>query len=63
MASPIISIISNSNFESRKTTKRLIQKLKQHHFTPTTTLSPKAELTITVGGDGASAGVARRQHL
>lgn len=53
MASPIINIISNSNFESRKTTKRLIQKLKQHHFTPTTTLSPKAELTITVGGDGA----------
>ncbi|MDY3119026.1 MAG: NAD(+)/NADH kinase [Peptoniphilus sp.] len=53
MTGPIINIISNSNFESRKTTKRLIQKLKQHHFTPTTNLSPKAELTITVGGDGA----------
>ena len=53
MTNPIINIISNSNFESRKTTKRLIQKLKQHQFMPTTNLSPKAELTITVGGDGA----------
>ncbi|CAC9932111.1 NAD(+)/NADH kinase [Aedoeadaptatus nemausensis] len=51
--SKIINIISNSNFESRRTTKRLIQKLKEHHFNPTTTLSPKAALTITVGGDGA----------
>lgn len=53
MTNPIINIISNSNFESRKTTKRLIQKLKQHQFMPTTNLSPNAELTITVGGDGA----------
>ena len=49
----IINIISNSNFESRRTTKNLIQKLKEHHFDPTTTLNPKAALTITVGGDGA----------
>lgn len=53
MANKLINIISNSNFESRKTTKRLIQKLKQHNYNPTTTLSPRAALTITVGGDGA----------
>ncbi|MDO5036740.1 MAG: NAD(+)/NADH kinase [Tissierellia bacterium] len=53
MSERIINIISNSNFESRKTTKDLIKKLRQAGFSPTTKLSNQAELTITVGGDGA----------
>lgn len=53
MSNSLINIISNSNFESRKTTKRLIQILKKHNFNPTTSLSSKAALTITIGGDGA----------
>lgn len=53
MEDRIINVISNSNYESRRTTKRLIQKLREAGFSPTTNLSPKAELVITVGGDGA----------
>lgn len=53
MEERIINILSNSNFESRKTTTKLIQLLKSKGFTPTTKFSNKAELTICIGGDGA----------
>lgn len=49
----IINIVSNSNFESRKVTSKLIYKLKNRGFSPTTEFSSDAELTICVGGDGA----------
>lgn len=53
MKDKIINILSNSNFESRKTTSKLIYLLKSKGFNPTTKFSNKAELTICVGGDGA----------
>lgn len=53
MEERIINILSNSNFESRKTTSKLINILKSKGFTPTTKFSTKAELTICIGGDGA----------
>lgn len=53
MEEKIINIISNSNFESRKTTLNLINLLKDRGFSPTTDFNNKAELTICVGGDGA----------
>lgn len=53
MADRIINVISNSNYESRHTTKKLIAKLKAAGLTPVKKINPKAELTITVGGDGA----------
>lgn len=49
----IINIMSNSNFESRRTTSNLIKTLEDRGFSPTTFFSDKAELTICVGGDGA----------
>ena len=53
MSDKIINIISNSNYDSRKTTSRLIQILIDNGYTPTTTFNPSAELTICVGGDGS----------
>lgn len=53
MEEKIINILSNSNFESRKTTSKLMQLLTKKGFSPTTKFSNKAELTICVGGDGA----------
>ncbi|MDO5714194.1 MAG: NAD(+)/NADH kinase [Tissierellia bacterium] len=48
-----VNIISNSNFESRKVTGKLIKLLKQNGFTPTTDFREDGELTICIGGDGA----------
>ena len=53
MEKKVINVLSNSNFESRKTTSKLIQVLKKKGFAPTTKFSNNAELTICVGGDGA----------
>lgn len=53
MAKRYINIISNSNFESRKVTSRLMKKLKDNGFTPTTDFRDDGELTICIGGDGA----------
>ncbi|MCR3954998.1 MAG: NAD(+)/NADH kinase [Gudongella sp.] len=49
----IINIISNRNYESRKTKKNLIYKLRKNGFEPSETYSDKAELNICIGGDGA----------
>lgn len=49
----IINILSNSNFESRKTTNRLMDLLRAKGYNPTTNFSNKAELTVCIGGDGA----------
>lgn len=53
MAKRYVNIISNSNYESRKVTGRLIHKLKGRGLTATTTFREDAELNISVGGDGA----------
>ncbi|WP_455257104.1 NAD(+)/NADH kinase [Peptoniphilus asaccharolyticus] len=53
MSDKIINIMSNSNYDSRKTTSRLIQILIDNGYTPTTTFNQEAELTICVGGDGS----------
>lgn len=63
MSERIINVLSNTNFESRKTTKRLIQKLIEHNLTPVTKVHPDAELTITVGGDGAFIKAVNRTHF
>jgi len=48
-----INIISNKNFKSRKTSMQLIEKLSQRGFAVSQKYDNKAELNITVGGDGA----------
>lgn len=49
----IVNIISNSNYESRRVTKRLMEKLKNLNFVPSLDFNQDAVLTIVVGGDGA----------
>ncbi|WP_313757374.1 NAD(+)/NADH kinase [Tissierella sp.] len=49
----IINIISNYNFESKKTSKLLSEKLKYKGFYIPENYSDNAELNICVGGDGA----------
>lgn len=53
MTDRLINIISNTNYESRDVTARLMSILKSQGFTSTKKFSDKAELTIVVGGDGA----------
>lgn len=48
-----INIISNKNFESRKTSAQLKEKLVQRGFIVSQKYDNNAELNITVGGDGA----------
>lgn len=48
-----INLISNKNFESRKTSMQLIEKLSQRGFIVSEKYDNNAELNITVGGDGA----------
>lgn len=63
MSERIINVLSNTNFESRKTSKRLIQTLLDNGLTPVTKVHPNAELTITVGGDGAFIKAVNRTHF
>ncbi|WP_353097814.1 NAD(+)/NADH kinase [Tissierella praeacuta] len=49
----IINIISNYNFESKKTSQLLSEKLKNKGFQISENYSNNAELNICVGGDGA----------
>ncbi len=53
MENEIINIISNKNYESRKTKKNLIYKLKQNGFSTPEKYDPNASLNICIGGDGA----------
>lgn len=48
-----INLISNKNFESKKTSMQLTEKLSQRGFMVSEKYDNKAELNITVGGDGA----------
>lgn len=48
-----INIISNRNFESRKASANLKEKLSDKGFIVLDTYDPHAELNICVGGDGA----------
>ncbi len=48
-----INVISNTNADSIKTSKILIEKLKEKGFIVPTKYSKNAELNICVGGDGA----------
>lgn len=49
----IINLISNTNFESRKTSLKLSEKLIQRGFYISERYNENAELNICVGGDGA----------
>ncbi|WBW50216.1 NAD(+)/NADH kinase [Peptoniphilus equinus] len=53
MSEKIINIVSNSNYDSRRTTSKLIQLLLDAGYTPTTKFSDEAELTVCIGGDGS----------
>ncbi len=48
-----INLISNKNFESRKTSLQLVEKLEQRGFIISEKYDNNAELNICVGGDGA----------
>ncbi|WP_036730071.1 MULTISPECIES: NAD(+)/NADH kinase [Peptoniphilus] len=63
MKEKIINIISNSNFESRKTSSILTDILKERGFFPTTFFNENAELTICVGGDGAFLKAAHKNNF
>ncbi len=49
----IINIISNRNYESRKTKIILVDKLEEMGFVVSEEYVPNAELNICIGGDGA----------
>lgn len=49
----IINIISNRNYESRKTKVILVDKLEEMGFEVSEEYSSNAELNICIGGDGA----------
>lgn len=49
----IINLISNTNFESRRSSKKLIRRLTEKGFTVSEKYNENAELNICVGGDGA----------
>lgn len=49
----IINLISNNNFESRKTSLNLVEKFTQRGFLISEKYNDRAELNICVGGDGA----------
>lgn len=49
----IINIISNRNFQSKKTASLLSDRLKSRGFTISERYNPIAELNICIGGDGA----------
>ncbi len=51
--SRIINVISNRNFESRKTSAELTEKLKKRGFIVKDKYDDQAELNICVGGDGS----------
>lgn len=49
----IINVVSNTNFESRKTKAYLLEKLNEYGFHVPKYFDESAELTICIGGDGA----------
>lgn len=49
----LINIISNKNYESRKTARHLSASLKDRGLIPTDVYSKDAELNVCIGGDGA----------
>lgn len=53
MEKKLISIIKNTTELSLNTEKILVQTLQNHNFKVKTEFDPKAELLITIGGDGS----------
>lgn len=51
--SKIINILSNVNYESRKTAEELSELLKKHGFSPYFGFKKNAELCVCIGGDGS----------
>lgn len=49
----IINLISNKNFESKITSKKLTERLTAEGYKVSEKYNPEAELNICVGGDGA----------
>lgn len=53
MKDNLINVVSNTNFETRKVKAELIEKLEERGFIVTSEFDHDAELTISIGGDGA----------
>lgn len=53
MKERLINVVSNSNYETRKVKSDLINKLYAKGFTVSKGFDHEAELTISIGGDGA----------
>lgn len=53
MSRPIINILSNANFESKKTASTLHKELSNNGFEPFNGFNKNAKLTICIGGDGS----------
>lgn len=53
MKKNLINVVSNTNFETRKVKTELIEKLQERGFKVAKGFDHEAELTISIGGDGA----------
>ncbi|MDO5028009.1 MAG: NAD(+)/NADH kinase [Bacillota bacterium] len=53
MKKNLINIVSNTNFETRKVKENVEEKLIERNFKISKTFDHEAELTISIGGDGA----------
>lgn len=53
MSSKIVNILSNANFESKKTAKNLTDVLIHNGYKPFNGFNKNAELCVCVGGDGS----------
>lgn len=53
LSSKIVNILSNANFESKKTASALQDELKKHGYKPFNGFNKNAELCVCIGGDGS----------
>ena len=53
MKENLINVVSNTNFETRKVKSELIEKLNERGYKVAKGFDHEAELTISIGGDGA----------
>lgn len=49
----IINVVSNKNYETKKVKRKLISKLETRGYEVSPSFDTNAELTISIGGDGA----------
>lgn len=53
MKENLINVVANTNFETRKVKAELLEKLQKNGYTVSENFDHEAELTISIGGDGA----------